>query len=101
VDEIQPAEAAFPVIAGCVTPLQQFQTRLQPALNDEMRMMSLKKYEQYKFRLAELIRFARAVDSRYEKGFEQRWRTHAEDCAHAGGDWSLLGTILPRAFKRV
>jgi GTP-binding protein EngB required for normal cell division len=37
-------------------------------------MMNLKEYEQYKFRLAEVIRFASAIDFEHEKGSEQRWR---------------------------
>ena len=36
--------------------------------------MSLQQYEQFKFRLAELIRFASAIDYEHEKGSEQRWR---------------------------
>jgi small GTP-binding protein len=39
-----------------------------------MHMMNLKEYEQYKFRLAEVIRFASAVDFEHEKGSELRWR---------------------------
>jgi small GTP-binding protein len=37
-------------------------------------MMSLKEYEQFKFRLAEIIRFASATDYEHDKGSEQRWR---------------------------
>lgn len=37
-------------------------------------MMSLKEYEQFKFRLAEIIRFASAIDFEHDKGSEQRWR---------------------------
>jgi tRNA U34 5-carboxymethylaminomethyl modifying GTPase MnmE/TrmE len=39
-----------------------------------MRMMNLKEYEQYKFRLAEVIRFASAIDFEHDKGSGQRWR---------------------------
>ena len=37
-------------------------------------MMNLKEYAQYKFRLAEVICFASAVDFEHEKGSELRWR---------------------------
>jgi len=37
-------------------------------------MMSLKQYEQLKFRLAEIIRLASAIDYEHDKGSEQRWR---------------------------
>ncbi|MGB8885916.1 MAG: dynamin family protein [Candidatus Korobacteraceae bacterium] len=37
-------------------------------------MMSLKEYEQFKFRLAEIIRYASAIDFEHDKGSEQRWR---------------------------
>lgn len=37
-------------------------------------MMSLKEYEQFKFRLAEIIRFASAIDFEHDKGSELRWR---------------------------
>lgn len=37
-------------------------------------MMSLKEYEQFKFRLAEIIRYASAIDFERDKGSEQRWR---------------------------
>ena len=37
-------------------------------------MMSLQQYEQFKFRLAEIVRFASAIDYEHEKGSEQRWR---------------------------
>ena len=36
-------------------------------------MINLKEYEQFKFRLAEIIRFASAIDYEHEKGSEQRW----------------------------
>ena len=37
-------------------------------------MMSLKEYEQFKFRLAEIIRLASAIDYQHDKGSEQSWR---------------------------
>ena len=37
-------------------------------------MMSLQQYEQFKFRLAEIIRLASAIDYEHDKGSEQRWR---------------------------
>jgi hypothetical protein len=37
-------------------------------------MMTLQQYERYKFRLAEIIRFASAIDYEHEKGSEQHWR---------------------------
>jgi len=37
-------------------------------------MMSLQQYEQFKFRLAEVIRLASAMDYEHDKGSEQRWR---------------------------
>ena len=37
-------------------------------------MMSLKEYELLKFRLAEIIRFAGAIDYEHDKGSELRWR---------------------------
>jgi len=37
-------------------------------------MMSLKEYEQFKFRLGEIIRLASAIDYEHDKGSEQRWR---------------------------
>ena len=36
--------------------------------------MTLQQYERYKFRLAEIIRYASAIDYEHEKGSEQRWR---------------------------
>ena len=36
-------------------------------------MMSLKQYEEFKFRLAEIIRLASAIDYEHDKGSEQRW----------------------------
>jgi GTP-binding protein EngB required for normal cell division len=37
-------------------------------------VITLQEYERYKFRLAEIIRFASAIDYEHEKGSEQRWR---------------------------
>lgn len=37
-------------------------------------MMSLKEYEQFKFRLGEIIRLAGAIDYEHDKCLEQRWR---------------------------
>jgi GTP-binding protein EngB required for normal cell division len=37
-------------------------------------MMSLQQYEQFKFRLAEVIRLASAMDYERDQGSEQRWR---------------------------
>ena len=37
-------------------------------------MMSLQQYEQFKFRLAEIMRLASAIDYEHDKGSEQRWR---------------------------
>jgi small GTP-binding protein len=37
-------------------------------------MMSLQQYEQFKFRLAEIVRLASAIDYEHDKGSEQRWR---------------------------
>jgi len=37
-------------------------------------MMSLQQYEQFKFRLAEVIRLASAMDYEHDKGSELRWR---------------------------
>jgi small GTP-binding protein len=36
-------------------------------------MMSLKQYEQFKFRLAEIIRLASAIDYEHQNGSERRW----------------------------
>lgn len=37
-------------------------------------MIGLKEYEQFKFRLAEIIRFSSAIDFEHDKGSEHRWR---------------------------